>query len=136
MSISRIEQPEKKHFGYYVRVTRSGIQYSKFFSDKKYGSQHEALEAAEELDIALQEELPLESQVGRKTIRNTSGYVGVSRTRSTRKGHTYEYWQAWWGSGENRKSVKFSIKKYGTRQAKRLAIAARKSWEQQAVEAT
>ena len=134
MSISRIEQSEKDHFGYYVRVTRDGIQYSKFFADKKYGGKNGAMAAAVELDTALREELPLQSQAGRKTIRNTSGHVGVSRTKSTRKGHTYEYWQACWGSGESRKSTKFSIKKYGTRQAKRLAIEARKAWEQEALE--
>jgi hypothetical protein len=59
----------------------------------------------------------------------------VSKTSSTRKGHEYEYWQACWGSGADRKSVKFSIQKYGTIRAKQLAIQARRSWEQEAAQA-
>nr|WP_242025723.1 AP2/ERF family transcription factor [Leptolyngbya sp. FACHB-36] len=78
--------------------------------------------------------MPSQPQVGRKSVRNTSGIVGVSQTKSARKGHVYEYWQAWFGSGEDRKSVKFSIKKYGATKAKQLAIDARKAWEQEATQ--
>jgi hypothetical protein len=132
VGISRIEQIEKNHFGYYVRLNREGIQFAKFFSDKKYGGKRKSLEAAKEYYTNLVEKVPLKRQYGRSNIRNTSGYVGVSRTRSTRRGHVYEYWQAWWGSGENRKSVKFSINKYGAGQAKQLAIKARRAWEKEA----
>lgn len=133
MGISRIEQPEKNNFGYYVRLTRRGIQHAKFFADKKWGGKRKALQAAKEHFEALAAQMPLESSVGRKSIRNTSGCVGVSRTSSTRKGHEYFYWQASWGSGENRKSVKFSIKKYGEKRARRMAIRARRRWQEEAV---
>lgn len=129
MGISRIEQPEKNNFGYYVRIKRQGKQYAKFFADRKHGSKRKALQAAQQHHRELVKQMPRESQIGRKSIRNTSGYVGVSRTKSTRRGHTYEYWQAWWGSGEERRSVKFSIKKYGHQKAKQLAIQARQEWE-------
>lgn len=136
MGISRIEQFEKSHFGYYVRITRSGKQHAKFFSDARCGGQRRALEAAQHYFEELSKKLPLPSQAGRKSLRNRSGIVGVNRSRSTRKGHTYEYWQAWWGSGSYRKSAKFSIKKYGTEKAKELAVKARKNWEAEAQQST
>lgn len=130
MGISRIEQPEKNHFGYYVRLTWRGRQYAKFFADKKYGGKRMALNAAEEYFDQLDAQMPIDSQVGRMSVRNTSGIVGVSRTMSTSRGHHYEYWQARWGSGDQRKSAKFSIHKYGEETAKQLAIKARQAWEQ------
>lgn len=132
VGISRIEQFEKSHFGYYVRITRGGKQHAKFFSDARYGGQQRALKAAQIYFNDLTAKLPLPSHIGRKSSRNRSGIVGVNRSKSKRKGHTYEYWQAWWGSGSYRKSAKFSIKKYGTQKAKQLAIEARKTWEAEA----
>jgi AP2 domain len=129
VGISRIDQPEKKNFGYYVRLTWRGTQYAKFFSDKKYGGKRKALKAAEQYFDELDEQMPLESQVGRMSVRNSSGIVGVSRTKSSSRGHRYEYWQAWWGSGGDRRSAKFSINKYGEDKAKELAIQARQKWE-------
>jgi len=134
VGISRIDQFEKNNFGYYVRLKRQGKQVAKFFSDSKYGGQNKAQQAAQTYYQELLEQFPAVSQAGRKTVRNTSGYVGVSKTSSLRKGHEYEYWQACWGSGADRKSVKFSIQKYGTIRAKQLAIQARRSWEQEAVQ--
>jgi AP2 domain len=129
VEISPIEQPEKNNFGYYVRIKRQGKQYAKFFTDREHGCKRKALQPAQQSYKELVKQMPLEFQIGRKSVRNSSGYVGVSRTKSTRRGHTYKYWQAWWGSGEERRSVKFSIKKYGSRKAKQLAIQARQEWE-------
>lgn len=132
VGISRIEQPKKKHFGYYVRLNWRGTQYAKFFADKKYGGPQQALKAAESYFDELDQQMPLDSQIGRMTVRNTSGIVGVSRTQSSSRGHRYEYWQARWGYGCDRKSAKFSIHKYGEEEAKQLAIAARQAWEKEA----
>ncbi|HIK17232.1 MAG TPA: AP2 domain-containing protein [Leptolyngbyaceae cyanobacterium M33_DOE_097] len=130
MGISRIEQPQKKNFGYYVRLTRQGQQTAKFFSDKQYGGKSKALKAAEQYLQTLTQQLPPKSQAGRLTVRNTTGIVGVNRTRSTSRGHTYDYWQASWGSGSERKSMKFAVNKYGEKKAQELAIAARQRWEE------
>ena len=134
MGISRIEQAEKNHYGYYVRLNWRGTQFAKFFSDKKYGGKRKALKAAEAYFDELDAQMPLDSQVGRMTVRNTSGTVGVNRTKSTSRGHSYEYWQAQWGYGDHRKSAKFSVNKYGEDEAKRLAIETRKKWEQEATQ--
>jgi hypothetical protein len=135
VSISRISQPERNNYGYYVRVTRNGKQHAKFFSDAQQGGKRKALRAAREHEGELLESLPPVKKRGRMTSRNSSGKVGVSRSSSTRKGHEYEYWQAAWSEGDEKKSVKFSVGKYGEERARRMAIKARRDWEKQAAEA-
>ena len=46
--ISRIDQPEKKNHGWYVRVTYKGKTEQKFFADKAHGSKPKALKMAQE----------------------------------------------------------------------------------------
>jgi|TARA_B110000037_G_scaffold1690_1_gene1975 hypothetical protein len=56
-----------------------------------------------------------------------SGIPGVTRITTTSKGYEYEVWKAsWTNRSGNRKSKQFSINKYGTREAKRLAIETRR----------
>lgn len=131
MGISRIDQPERNNYGYYVRVTRSGTQHAKFFADRQNGGKRKALEAARKHLQKLLKAMPPERRIGLMTVRNSSGRVGVSRTKSASRGHVYTYWQASWSDGDERKSVKFSINKYGEEKAKRLAISARRAWERQ-----
>ena len=45
--ISRIDQPEKRTRGFFVRVSRRGKIHSAFFTDLKYGGKAEALGAAQ-----------------------------------------------------------------------------------------
>ncbi|MFK7851401.1 MAG: AP2 domain-containing protein [Akkermansiaceae bacterium] len=55
-----------------------------------------------------------------------SGIPGVTRITTYSKGHEYEVWKASWTTRSGtRRSRQFSINKYGTRKAKRLAIEAR-----------
>jgi len=44
--VSRIDQPEKHNHGFYVRLTRNGKKFAKFFSDKKFKGKNKALVAA------------------------------------------------------------------------------------------
>ena len=46
--ISRIDQPEKKNHGWYVRVTYKGKTEQKFFADKAHGTKPKALKMAQE----------------------------------------------------------------------------------------
>lgn len=50
---------------------------------------------------------------------NTSGHTGVARTKNN--GH--EYWEAVWWENGRRRTMAFSIKKYGEEGAKQLATA-------------
>ena len=45
--VSRIDQPEKKNHGWYVRVTYKGKTEQKFFADKSNGGKPKALKAAQ-----------------------------------------------------------------------------------------
>lgn len=45
--VSRIDQPEKKNHGWYVRVTYRGKTEQKFFADKSNGGKSKALKAAQ-----------------------------------------------------------------------------------------
>lgn len=45
--VSRIDQPEKKNHGWYVRVTFKGKTEQKFFADKSNGGKTKALKAAQ-----------------------------------------------------------------------------------------
>ncbi len=56
-----------------------------------------------------------------------SGIAGVTRIFTYSRGYEYEVWKATWTNRSgNRKSKQFSINKYGTREAKRLAIETRR----------
>lgn len=45
-NISRIDQPSKNTFGWFVRIRRDGKSISRFFSDGKYGGKKKALVSA------------------------------------------------------------------------------------------
>ncbi len=47
-NISRIDQPSKNTFGWFVRIRRDGNKVSKFFSDGKHGGRDAALKEAQE----------------------------------------------------------------------------------------
>lgn len=47
-NISRIDQPSKNTFGWFVRIRRDGNKISRFFSDRKYGDRDKALQSARE----------------------------------------------------------------------------------------
>lgn len=128
MGISRIDQAEKHNHGYYVRVTRNHKTASKFFADKLYGGKRAGLRLARQYEAELLEQAKSQKQPPRKkSSRNTSGKVGVSRTTYKRGDDANQYWQAAWIDGKGvRKSVKFSVNKYGEEKARRLAIKARR----------
>ncbi len=47
-NISRIDQPSKNTFGWFVRIRRDGKKISRFFSDGRYGGKDKALTSAQE----------------------------------------------------------------------------------------
>lgn len=130
--ITRIDQPEKRNHGYFVRLQRDGHRFSAFFSDKKHGGKRKALEEARKAFAKMLKEHPPVSRrelAERKLKTKGAGGTipGVSHTVTRSKGRTYEFWQAAWSPEPNvRKCVKFSVNKYGARKAKQLAIEARR----------
>lgn len=128
---------KKRSSGWQVRF-QSRIDKSKrfteFFNDNKYGGPEKSKEAAIKFRDAIEKEIKEDKssfQLNKKSKnRNVSGIIGVHKTICTDKKkygtYKYEYWQAHYPISRNKnKSVKFSINKYGDKDAKRLAIEAR-----------
>lgn len=130
--ITRIDQPEKKNHGYYVRITHKGKSYQKYFPDKSSGSKTKALKLAKEYRDGLLKKMPkYKQQAAAKKKRRIkqSGVVGVTHVVShSPKGKKYEYWQAAWvGEDGKRKTAKFSIARYGDEKALNMAKKARRA---------
>ena len=128
--ISRIDQPDKKNHGYYVRITHRGKTTQKFFPDKACGGKSVALSDARKFRDKVFAKLPKArreaAQARRKRIKQ-SGVVGVTHVISKSvAGKVYEYWQAAWTERGRRKTAKFSIARYGDKKALELAKKARR----------
>ncbi len=130
-NISRVEQEKKKQYGWLVRVMRDGVMHQKFFYDSVHGTKNSALLSA----IAHRDELlrrypkPEHGNLfNRLTKRNTSKHPGVNKTRTLKRGVSYDVWQASWvlpdGRTVNRK-FHFSPDGRSEKEAKKLAIKAR-----------
>jgi len=126
-AIARIDLPDAGTHGWQVRMQRRGVKYGKFFSDRGYGHPERALLAARQWRDALLEELAEHARICERSRRNSSGVVGVSKvTVVAANGNSYHFWQATWSPAPGqRRCVKFSIKRYGDREAFRRAVQAR-----------
>ncbi|MDA7907632.1 hypothetical protein N9C66_06630 [Akkermansiaceae bacterium] len=127
-ALARIDLPGASTHGWQVRLQRRGVKYAKFFGDRVYGGPTRSLSVARQWREQLLRELE-ESEQARicaRSPRNRSGVVGVSKVTVTTNGSSYEFWQATWSpSPGRRRCVKFSIRRYGDREAFRLAVIAR-----------
>ena len=129
--ITRIDQPEKKNHGFYVRITHRGKNFQKYFPDKSLGGKPKALKAAKAFRDSLLKKMPKFKQeaASRKKCRiKQSGVVGVTHVVSkSPKGTVYEYWQAAWADANGRRCTsKFSISRYGDEKAMDMAKKARR----------
>lgn len=130
--ICRIDQPKKRNHGFFVRVARKGKIHSAFFTDLKHGGKAEALAAAQQHRQQLLAKLGLPERKSRRwwaelrRRKGSSNVVGVQKIISQRGKRPLTYWKATWSPepGVVRRKW-FSAKKYGSREAKRLAIQAR-----------
>lgn len=126
--ISRINSGSTQ--GWFVRGYRNGKTYSKFFSDGKHKGTEEALKEAriyrDELWESLQT-IPKRSLNRRRVVasdaRNVTGELGVTRTVKTNSNGTKCecYSVTWHPEPGVQKCTSFSIKKYGEKQALKLA---------------
>jgi len=132
--ICRIDQTEKHNHGFFVRVQRRGKVHSAFFTDFKHGGQAQALAAAQRHHRKLLAKLGPAKQMLRRwwaeirRRKGSSGIVGVQRVVDRRYMPSRIYWKATWSPKPyvvRRKQ--FSARKYGAREARRLAIRARRS---------
>lgn len=123
--ISRIDQPQKKNHGFYVRITHKGKTTQKYFPDKASGGKTKALKLAKEFRDKVVAKLPKakrEAATQKRRIVKKSGVIGVTHVVSkSPAGKTYEYWQAAWEAEGKRKTAKFSVTKHGNKKALELA---------------
>lgn len=138
--ISRIDSPQKKMHGWYVRVRLNQVTKSKFISDKKYGGREVALEQAVEWRNQTERELGkprTDWVIVGNNPRNNSGVVGVRRALKKyvgKDGKIYynDVYEVSWNAGrEKRGRTSVSITKHGERAAFRKACAIRRQKEQE-----
>ncbi|MCP4360893.1 MAG: AP2 domain-containing protein [Chloroflexi bacterium] len=130
-SISRIDQPEKNNHGYYVRVSFRGKQHRKFFNDKKYGGEEDALEAAIKYRNQLEKELGKPRTDRMVLAPKDKERAGVRRIRKqTRKnGKVYysEVYEVQWCPEPGKVERKnFYISTLGEEEARRRAYELRR----------
>jgi hypothetical protein len=138
--ISRIDSPQKKMHGWYIRVRLNNVTKSKFISDLKSGGKEAALKKAIECRNQLEQELGkprTDWVIVGNNPRNKSGIVGVRRavkkyTGKDGKVYLNEVYEVSWNAGREKKGrTSVSISKYGERGAFRRACAIRRQKEQQ-----
>lgn len=130
-AIARIDLPSASTHGWQVRLQRRGEKYGKYFADRSFGDRRAAYEAALKWRNRLVAKLTEEAssaRICRRSTRNSSGVVGVSKVAvAAANGETYYFWQATWcPSPGERRCVKYSVKRHGERVAFRMAVEARR----------
>jgi hypothetical protein len=138
--VSRIDCPERKTVGWYVRVRLNNVTRSKFVSDSAHGGKEAALVKAVECRNQLEHALGkprTDSVIVGNNPRNKSGVVGVRRAVKKYQGKDgkvflNEVYEVSWNAGREKKGqTSVSIKKYGELVAFRRACAIRREKEQQ-----
>ena len=132
-NIIRVDHEASHTHAWRVTLQRHNDIVIKTFSDSIYGGKRKALKAAVEYrDELLRRYSPYAHAIWIRTRlrrNNTSGIAGVARYEervNPNTGHTREFWLASWVNeqGASRKR-KFTVYRYGERQAMRLAVAER-----------
>jgi len=138
--VSRIDSPDKKMHGWYVRVRFNKQSKAKFISDKSNGGKESALVKAVEVRDEFERTLGrprTDHQVIGNSPRNFAGVVGVRRAARKYKGkdgnvYINQVYEVTWNAGrEHRGRTCVSIRKHGELGALRLACAIRREKERQ-----
>lgn len=138
--ISRIDQPTRNTYGWYVRVTFNGKQVAKFFSDKVHGGKPKALEAAVRYRDQAEEELGrprTDRLVIARNPRNSSGIMGIqlkTRTIKTDEGErkVTKFYVVTWNPEPGRvERIFVPVDKYGEKAALLKACRIRREKEKE-----
>jgi len=143
--ICRIDQPKRKTYGWYVRVTFNGKHIAKFFSDKANGGKQKALEAAVLYRDKAEKDLG-RPRTDRLVIahnpRNSSGIMGIQRKTRVVKDKKGErvvdrWYVVTWNPEPGRvERIFVPVDKYGEKAALLKACAIRREKEKQMYGAT
>lgn len=124
--IARIDQPEKRTHGWYVRVRFGGKTFSKFFSDKKCGGRYSSLLSALAWRDKIEEKLgKLRTDKHMVTVSHTdTGVVGV---RLNERLNRYEV--SWVTPTGKQGKTSVSINRHGKEEAFTIACQIRQEKE-------
>jgi hypothetical protein len=136
--LSWVNDPSARVVGWRIRVpyTKEGkrVVWRKILSVARHGGTKEQLKikAVKLRDEMMQRLEVYDPGLGmfhrNRSNRNTSGVVGVRKSRYEKKGRrqAIEFWEARWKTADGKIGRKvFSIARYGSGRAKELAILAR-----------
>jgi len=124
-----IRRCDRNYFsGWVVGTKRRGKRFRRYFSDKRKGSRAALQEAIRYRDKLLST-LPSPNKIKLRYVRNTTGVVGVSRSKETTRGgqEFVRYRTAWPTRSGTIERASFSVSVYGEKKAFHLAVAARKA---------
>jgi len=114
---------------YRIVITRNKKMTQEYFYFGKKHSESEARKQAIKRWKEIRADLPVITRAEFAQIerrKSPSGTVGVRRITEETKGHPYDYWIAVWSDQRgNKKMKKFSVTKYGEKDAEKLARIAR-----------
>jgi hypothetical protein len=129
--IIRQNKTEKTTPGWKVNLKRRSQYMHKYFRDTKYGGRKNALEAAQAwldslMSVASDPDYML-WRMNKKPESNTSGIVGVGRYAVRYRKRRRLLWQAVWQDADGKRHCKrFFVSTHGERDAKALAVEARR----------
>ena len=126
-ALRNVQRVDHHHFhGWHVCLKRAGQPYEQHFRDK--GDRQAALRRALRWRDQMAARLPPPRKFKRRYVLNTTGVVGVHLARQrTRARRLARFYCATWIDelGQSHKRS-FSLAKYGARQARALAVDARR----------
>jgi hypothetical protein len=128
--ITRIDYEGLATRGWMVRITRAGNRKQQFFNDKTHGGKAKALAAAKaQYDVWYVEAGPIVGNRGKKSVRNSSGVVGVHLVKNVdarwTNAESYAYCASWVSPQGERRKVSFAWNRYGKKASWELAKLAR-----------
>jgi hypothetical protein len=127
--ITRQEVPEKSTAGWMMRIQRQKVLTQEYFSDGVFGSKNKARIAAEARYQELVKLLPPPTAQGAsKSVRNTSGKVGVRLSTAkpaSPNSKALEAYVAFWRQDGVDYTIQFACAKNGKRGAFKRACIAR-----------
>ncbi len=126
-NITRLDNGREK--GWIVKVNFQSKSLRKLLTDKKNGGKRAAFKAAQELRLEYLVELGKPDTPRRVLGSNPHNTSGIRGVRKIWKG-TVEVYEVNWQSAPGKTArTTFSVKKFGDKEAKKLAIELRKSKE-------
>lgn len=128
----RVNYPQHGQVGYVVRLQRLDKRFYEIFNFSQFANQLVCRKAAEKRAKALAKKYPLLSRRERAERRlKRAGGASVPGVRRIIKRHgdrEYPFWEAlWWPKPGVVMKKSYSIFKYGAKEARRLAIEARRT---------